>query len=251
MYKVVIIDDEPEIIEGLLNSMPWNKWNCEVIGSANDGVEGIKLIKAKKPDIILTDIKMPNMDGLKMIAVMKVAFPNIQITILSRCRDFDYVCQAMQLGVTRYLLKPFDIDKLSEAMDAMTNKLSKSCNENKTEDKLDYSSAASSFIVNNALNYIKQNYSMKLRLVDVADQIYVSQWHLSKMLNKYTGKNFSDILNGIRVEKAKELLKDCSLKICDIAEEVGFLEMSHFSRVFKKYEGMSAGEYRNRLNKNQ
>ncbi|MFQ9638731.1 MAG: helix-turn-helix transcriptional regulator, partial [Eisenbergiella sp.] len=101
------------------------------------------------------------------------------------------------------------------------------------------------FIVKNALAYIEANYTEKLKLSDVADQIYVSQWHLSKLLNKHTGQNFSEILNNVRIEKAKELLKEPALRIGDIAEEVGFLDMAHFSRVFKKQVGISANEYRN------
>ena len=104
---------------------------------------------------------------------------------------------------------------------------------------------ASSFIVSNALKFIKENYKEKLTLVDVADHIYVSQWHLSKLLNKHTGKSFSEILNGIRIEKAKELLKDPGYRIVDIAEAVGFLDLAHFSRVFKKICGVSANDYRN------
>ena len=104
---------------------------------------------------------------------------------------------------------------------------------------------ANSFIVKNALEYIQENSAEKLRLTDVADQVYVSQWHLSKLLNRHTGKTFSDILNGARMDKSKELLKDPSLRICDVAEMVGFQDLAHFSRVFKKMEGMSANEYRN------
>ena len=104
---------------------------------------------------------------------------------------------------------------------------------------------ANSFIVKNALEYIRENSQEKLRLADVADQVYVSQWHLSKLLNKHTGKTFSDILNGARMDKSKELLKDPALRICDVAEMVGFQDLAHFSRVFKKMEGMSANEYRN------
>ena len=79
----------------------------------------------------------------------------------------------------------------------------------------------------------------------MADNVYVSQWHLSKLLNKYTGQTFSELLNHVRMEQAKQLLGNPSLRIGDIAEAVGFLDMAHFSRVFKKQEGISANEYRN------
>ena len=251
MYKVVIIDDEPIIVEGLSRSIKWEEWNCQVVGFAYNGDEGMELIRKEKPAIVISDINMPQLDGLSMIAGLKSEFPNMQITILTGYREFEFAQKAIQLGVSRFLLKPSKMDELKEAITAMTKKLQElniSPEEPLAQDEdILYNNVASSFIVKNALEYIRENYKEKLRLIDVADQIYVSQWHLSKLLNKHTGQTFSDILNGVRMEKAKELLKDPSLRICDIAEEVGFQDMAHFSRVFKKQEGISANEYRNRI----
>lgn len=277
MYKVAIVDDEPVIVRGLTKMIPWESYNCRVVGTAGDGQEGMKLIREQKPDILISDICMPGIDGLTMIAGMKSEFGHMQITILTGFRDFDYAQQAIRLGVTRFLLKPSKMDELEEAVRVMIENLEKQGitgkedgtdegvgentpkaegnwegeegkekaepSEGKEGEETD--SPASCFIVKNALAYIEENYREKLKLSDVADQIYVSQWHLSKLLNKHTGQNFSEILNTIRIEKAKELLKDPSLRIGDIAEEVGFLDVAHFSRVFKKQAGISANEYRN------
>lgn len=277
MYKVAIVDDEPVIVRGLTKMIPWESYNCRVVGTAGDGQEGMKLIREQKPDILISDICMPGIDGLTMIAGMKSEFGHMQITILTGFRDFDYAQQAIRLGVTRFLLKPSKMDELEEAVRVMIENLEKQGitgkedgtdegvgeNTPKAEGKREgeegkekaepsegkegeeTDSPASCFIVKNALAYIEENYREKLKLSDVADQIYVSQWHLSKLLNKHTGQNFSEILNTIRIEKAKELLKDPSLRIGDIAEEVGFLDVAHFSRVFKKQAGISANEYRN------
>ena len=92
---------------------------------------------------------------------------------------------------------------------------------------------------------MEENYAQKLTLGLVAEKTYVSQWHLGKLLNRHEGRNFSEILNQIRVEHAKELLKEMQLRIADISEMVGFTDVAHFSRVFKKLEGLSANEYRN------
>ncbi len=254
MFKVVIIDDEPIIVEGLSKTIDWGKWDAKVTGFAYDGTEGLELIRNEKPDILISDIAMPNMDGLAMIAAVKSEFPFMQIAILTGYRDFDYAKEAIHLGVTRFLLKPSKHDELEEAITAMTDKLKQfgvlqrepAKEENEEEEILE--NPASSFIVNNALKFIRENYTEKLKLVDVADHIYVSQWHLSKLLNKHTGKNFSEILNGIRIEKAKELMKDPAYRIVDIAEAVGFLDLAHFSRVFKKTCGISANDYRNNGN---
>ena len=260
MYKVAIIDDEPLIVEGLSKTMAWDKWNCQVAGCAYDGREGMELIRDKRPDIIITDINMPEMDGLMMIAGLKSEFPNMQIIILTGYREFEYARRAIELGVSRFLLKPSKMNELEEAIDAVTKKMEmagmpvnvpvmESQEEDGQEEETRTAEAenneANSFIVKNALEYIRENSQERLRLSDVAEQVYVSQWHLSKLLNKHTGKTFSDILNGARMDKSKELLKDPALRICDVAEMVGFQDLAHFSRVFKKMEGMSANEYRN------
>ena len=258
MYKVVIIDDEPIIVEGLSRMIDWKKYGCVIAGTANDGLEGTELIREKKPDILFSDIAMPGMNGLKMMAGLKSEFPNMLITILTGYRDFEYAQEAIRLGVTRFLLKPSKLEEIEEAMTFMIEKLQKLKKMNHSEEgeasgseveleEKEKELNAGSFIVKNALKYMEANYKEKLTLSEVAEKTYVSQWHLSKLLNKHTEKSFSELLNSIRIDAAKELLKDPSLRIGDISEEVGFVDIAHFSRVFKKMTGVSANEYRNRL----
>ena len=123
MYKVVIIDDEPIIVEGLKKTVNWGNFQCVVAGVAFSGEEGITLIRNEKPDIIFTDIQMPRLDGLTMIAAIKSEFPNAQVAILTGYRDFDYAQKAIRLGVARFLLKPSKMDELMEALGVMTKKL--------------------------------------------------------------------------------------------------------------------------------
>ena len=94
---------------------------------------------------------------------------------------------------------------------------------------------------------MEKHYTEKLTLQEVADACYVSQWHLSKLLNRYMRKSFYDILNSLRIRAAKELLADPSLRIGEIGEMVGYTDVAHFARVFRKTMGMSANEYRNQL----
>ena len=244
MYKVVIVDDEPIIAEGLSKVVPWEKYGCKIAATAGNGQEGLEVIRKEQPNIVISDISMPGMDGLKMIAALRVEFPEMQISILTGYRDFDYAQQAIRLGVTRFLLKPSNMDEIEEAVQVMAENLKK---RNITGEEDESENTAGSFIVKNALAYIQENYNKKISLSEVAENTFVSQWHLSKLLNKHLEKSFSEILNSIRIDKAKELLKDPSLRIGDIAEAVGFLDMAHFSRVFKKIEGISANEYRNKI----
>ncbi len=249
MYKVVIIDDEPIIVEGLSKAVHWEKWDCQVAATAENGQSGIEIIKRENPDILFSDIRMPGMDGLSMIAALKSEHPHMQIAILTGFRDFEYAREAIRLGVTRFLLKPSKMEELEEAVQVMVQNLShrKENTEGEKEEGGPEAAAAGSFIAQNAVKYIEENYMEKLKLSDVADHVYVSQWHLSKILNQHVEKSFSDILNHARIEKAKELLREPSLRIGDIAEKVGFLDMAHFSRVFKKHTGFSANEFRNQM----
>lgn len=263
MYKVAIIDDEPIIVEGLMRIIQWEKYDCKVIATANDGMEGITLIKEHKPNIIISDIAMPGLDGLSMIAALKSEYPNMMISILTGYRDFDYAQKAIKLGVTRFMLKPSNLDEIEEALKAMIQEL-KERNILGVEDKavsgengaagIDDASVKNdtgSFIVKNAIKYIEENYNQKLTLSELAEKTYVSQWHLSKLLNRHTQQNFSELLNSVRIKEAKKLLKCPELRIGDVAEAVGFIDMAHFSRVFKKTTGMSANEYRNKINKDE
>ena len=244
MYRVLLIDDENIIVEGLRRVVRWADYNCQVVGTACDAEEGTKLIRALHPHILFTDIRMPGRDGLAMVAALRSEYPDMQVAILTGYRDFAYAQEAIRLGVTRFLLNPSKMEEIKEALTVMTQRLDKQPTIQEEEEQ---SQTAGSFIVNQALSFMEKNYSQKLTLQAVADCCYVSQWHLSKLLNRYAEKSFYDILNAIRIQKAKELLADPKLKIGEIGEMVGYADTAHFARTFKKLEGMSANEYRNTL----
>ena len=242
MYRVVLIDDEPLITEGLRKIVSWEKYHCEVVGTAEDAVSGAELIRSLQPHILFTDIRMPGDDGLTMLAGLRSEFPEMQVAVLTGYREFSYAQEAIRLGVTRFLLKPSRMDEIHEALEAMTARLSSGNTEETAE-----SENAGSFLINQATAYMQKHYAEKLTLQDVAYACYVSQWHLSKLMSRHTGKSFYDILNTLRIRAAKDLLKDPGLRISDIGEMVGYADTAHFAKVFKKLVGMSANEYRNSL----
>ncbi|MBD5154376.1 MAG: response regulator [Oscillibacter sp.] len=248
MYRVVLIDDENRIVEGLRRVVRWADYRCQVVGTAGDGAEGSRLIRELKPHIVFTDIRMPGQDGLAMIAGLRSEFPDMQVAILTAYRDFAFAQEAIRLGVARFLLKPSKMDEIKEALQTMVERLDKDAAESGEKDEEDeQANTAGSFLVNQALDYMEKNYQQKLTLQSVADCCYVSQWHLSKLLNRYTEKSFYDTLNAIRIDRAKMLLADPKLKIGEIGEMVGYADTAHFARTFKKLVGMSANEYRNSL----
>ena len=175
-----------------------------------------------------------------MLAGLRSEFPDLQVTVLTGYRDFAYAQEAIRLGVTRFLLKPSKMADINEALSAMTAKLGS--REPAHEDQ-----NTGSFICNRAIAFIEEHYAEKLTLQEVAETCYVSQWHLSKLLNKYSEQSFYDLLNGIRINAAKELLRDPSLRVGDVGMRVGYVDSAHFARIFKKLTGCSANEYRNHM----
>ena len=245
MYRVILVDDERLIIRGLSSVVPWAELGCEVAGVAYDGKSGLELIRSMNPDIVMTDIRMPNMDGLTMLAAIRSEYPQIQTAVLTAYRDFDYARQALTLGVCRYLLKPSNLDELKETIRLMVSRLD-AMPEPKEEPEEETVHAAGNHLVRAALAYIRERCSEQhLSLGEVADHVYVSQWHLSKLLNRETGQSFFDLLGSMRISRAKELLADASMRIQDVAEATGFSDVAHFSRSFKRFAGCTPGEYRN------
>ena len=244
MFRVVLIDDERLIVEGLRRVVKWSDYGCEVVATAEDAISGAETIRRVQPDILFTDIRMPGESGLTMLAGLRSEFPEMQVTVLTGYRDFSYAQEAIRLGVTRFLLKPSKMDEIHEALSAMTAQLKKG---RQNDEESAESSRAGSFLVKQAVAYMEAHYSEKLTLQEVAEACYVSQWHWSKLLNRYMQQSFYDILNSQRIEAAKKLLSDPKLRIGDIGEMVGYADPAHFARIFKKITGMSANEYRNGL----
>lgn len=267
MLKVLIIDDEEIIRIGLRSTVDWESHGCTVAGEAEDGEAGLKLICATDPDIVFTDIRMPGINGLEMISRISNLKDSCKIIILTGYRDFEYAQEAIKQGAFRFLLKPVRTDDLNQAIDDAVKEIKKERSREEIYSNLEKrvkeyyglqqkgpeegceggegAGGSSTHIVGRALTYMKENFNRDLSLKTVADEVYVSTWYLSKLLKRETGDNFINILNGIRVEKAKKLLMDPRLKIYEIAGEVGFTDVPYFTKTFKKITGQTPLEYKN------
>ncbi|MBO2944910.1 response regulator transcription factor [Paenibacillus sp. F411] len=123
MYKVFIVDDEPFIIEGLYDAVDWQGFNLEIVGHAGNGRQALEKLKEVPADLLITDISMPVMTGLQLIAEARAVHPNLKVIILSGFDDFDYLKEAMRLGIENYLLKPINLEELEETLSATISKL--------------------------------------------------------------------------------------------------------------------------------
>ena len=136
MFKVMIIDDEPIIRKGIKSILNWKKFGCEICAEASDGEEGKILIERYRPDILITDIRMPGLDGLKMINEVRDLVPECKIIVLTGYRDFDYVQEALKLGVFDFVLKPSRIEELTSIIQRAVDELKRLRNRTEEFNKL-------------------------------------------------------------------------------------------------------------------
>jgi two-component system, response regulator YesN len=119
LYKVILVEDEIVTREGIRDNVNWNAHGFQFCGDASDGEMALSQVEATRPDVIITDIKMPFMDGLQLCKIVRERFPWIKIVILSGHDEFQYAHQAIQLGVKEYLLKPVTVENLGDVLDRM------------------------------------------------------------------------------------------------------------------------------------
>lgn len=116
MIKILVVDDEKMIRDGIVMTMPWNEMGMEVVGSAGDGLKALEMIREFKPHIVLTDIRMPKLDGIELLKAGKALMPSALFVMLSGYDDFTYAQQAIKYGAVDYLLKPLSEDELKKIL---------------------------------------------------------------------------------------------------------------------------------------
>ena len=126
MIKAFLVEDETVIREGLRNNIPWNQFGYELVGDASDGEMALSMIRKYQPDVLITDIKMPFMDGLSLSKIVAEEFPNTRIVIISGYDEFEYARQAIEVGVEQYLLKPITRAKLTKVLEELKEKIEQS-----------------------------------------------------------------------------------------------------------------------------
>lgn len=236
MWKVMIADDEMYMLEALEKLINWEKMDCQLIYKAQNGKELIQQMKTEIPDIVITDIKMPLLNGIQVAQYVYENMLPTKVIILSAYADFEYAQEAISYDVCGYIIKTSAIEMLPEMIQKAIGKLSKPMDDERAEE------LCSEDILGKLQKYISAHYTEKLTLAQISRDIHSNGSYLSRLYKTKTGQNLFDAINQMKIEKAKELMLS-GYKIYETAQMVGFDDVSYFSRVFKKYEGCSPREY--------
>lgn len=255
MIKILIVEDEDFIRKGLIGTFDWVGSDCVVVGEAQDGQEGLEKIISLKPQVVITDIRMPKMNGIEMVRNAKET-NEFEVLILSSYSEFSYAKDAIDLKVFDYILKPIDDEYLKEALRKIKKQLEDKYLFNKFKESIkdvksislisqeNYSTGAlTDKYTEKIIEYIIKNYNKKISIEDFAEMYNVSPSYLSRTFKAQTHHTFHDFLNKYRIQKSIELLDSGKYKVYEVSYMVGFSEYKYFCSVFKKYMKYSPIEF--------
>ncbi|GHT35971.1 putative response regulatory protein [Bacteroidia bacterium] len=262
MYKVVIVEDEAIIQKGLVYLVNWAELECNVVEICSDGNEGLSAIKRICPDLILTDVRMPMMDGLEMLRQARESIKNnldFEAIIISGYDDFSYAKSAIDLRVCAYILKPINqnelIDKIKIALSCINERRKNKITADIKEYSL-YYQYANEFItefqdsknkyhslVGDVVNYIVEHYNEDVRTMDICNIFHISKTGLNNIFKKETGRTIIVYLNQYRISKSITLMKTTNLRLNEIAYQIGYSDYKYFFEIFKKYIGVSPKKF--------
>ena len=236
--RLLMIDDEQTSFEIVKATIDWASMGIS-LEYAESAHQAMDMIKSDIPDIILTDIMMPGMDGFELIEWIKANSYNCEVIILTAYGTFEYARKALDYGVTGYLLKPINETELKE----LINKAVYNLNQNSKQ--ADHINAVNySLPVRLACEYIEKNFQENINLNKISNYVSLSKNYFCNIFKKETGITIWDYLIRIRMEEAKRMLLETEQKTYEISERVGYDDPSYFGRLFKKYTGFTPMEFR-------
>lgn len=257
MLKIIIVEDEEFIRKGLVYTIDWLNMGCVVVADASDGQEGLEKIIEYQPDVVITDIRMPKMDGIEMVR-RALEHVNFTCIILTSYAEFDYAKKAIELRVFEYLVKPVDEDEIKKTMEALHNDLNQKKqvklmldSTKKLSNKIDFNNfvqytSSDCDCVTKAIQKIQEKYAERISVETIADELGISSRYLSRKFKEVTDRSFLDLLNWYRVQQAIKLLETGRYRVYEISDITGFNDYKHFCTVFKRYTMMPPTGFANR-----
>ena len=242
MYQVLFAEDELLVRLGLQNSIDWKAYDMELAAQADNGLQAYELFQKVRPDVVITDIRMPGLNGLELMRKLRAEENPVSVVFISGYAEFEYAREAISLGAFDYLLKPIEEESLTAILSRFREE--KERNVPCSMESVALNPEVSDPRIRKIIQEIDQNYTGKLSLGELADSMNLSIGHLSTLIRRETGLSFSEYVTAKRMEDAKKLLCQENLSVEEVAEQVGYHDYFYFTKAFKKYAGVSPSVYR-------
>ena len=238
MISILVADDEIYVRRFLESVITNENLPVSALYQADNGLDAVSLAGKHSPDLVLLDIRMPGLDGLKAAKQILGAGYSGKIVIVSAYSDFEYAREALKMGVSDYMVKPVRPAEFS----ALISETAQSRQEKTTSPQAP--EKARPLLVRSVLAYISENMGGQIKVEDIAKVVHLSPWHLSRTFKRLEGRNLMDCVRDLRIERAKDLLVAGELSVTEISLAVGFEHAGYFATCFKRVTGISPSEYR-------
>lgn len=241
MYRFILVEDDYSIRTGLSRFFPWDSLGFRLMKDFENGQKALDYLRANTVDVVLTDIKMPVMDGLTLAKELKSIAPSTLVIFLSAYRSFEYAREALDYGVRNYIVKSTKYDDLIEIfkkihadLDAQQDDVAVPSSDTLISDNR---------MIRKILEYIDKDIA-NVSLQYLADKVRMNPVYLSRLFKEKTGVNFSDYILKKRMEAAASFLVDTDYSIYDISGFVGYSNDKNFSRAFKNFYNTTPSQFR-------
>jgi two-component system response regulator YesN len=248
MYKILIVDDEIWMCEGIKKMVHENFCDFKVEDMAEDGQQALEWINNKHYDLVITDIRMPAMDGLEMIKRIREQGHLMPIIVISGHSEFTYAKTVIRYDVADYILKPLDKEEIISILEKCKKQLDR-----ELKSGLETSDETSNHHCKNSIElveYLKEkvnnHYMEELSLSLAAQDAGYNASYVSRIFKLETGIGFAQYLTEIRMKAAKEKLLETELTVVEISRRVGYWDEKYFSKLFKREIGITPTEFRNK-----
>lgn len=244
-YTVVIAEDEELLLNNLIQKIHKADPEFEVIGKAQTGSQAYELIDKLTPDVVITDIRMPVMDGIALLTKTREQYPLTKFIITSGFSDFEYARSAINLKVSDYLLKPIDPEELQNVLLRIKKEFQITKNSYEDVFNLGTTRMTSTQIAELLKDFIVENYATDINLNLIANNLNYSPGYLTKIFCQVYDCTPTKYIINLRIAHAQRLLHhNHELTIRQIGEMIGYHDPGYFSRIFKKQTGKTPFEYR-------
>lgn len=245
---MVIVDDEPAILEGISRILDWKSLGFERIRTAGSSVEMISHVVDWKPDVCLVDVRLGDSYGYELINKLNEMGVESNYIMMSGYDDFKYACEALRCGALDYLLKPVDKHQLQKRIEqVIVEKLHGALPEGVRENEdpvLRRTYAEFSPLIRKIIMMVSMEYGQHISLKSIAGRFKMNATYLGQIFIKETGLKFSEYLMAYRMCVARNRILNSDDKISVIADDVGYTNMNYFYQHFHTYYGITPSEMR-------
>lgn len=252
MYKIVLIDDEPWALLYMKKVFSREDLNYKVVAAEGSSGAALRMIEKLKPDVVITDVCIPNMTGLELLLYLREHEIECEVVIVSAFAEFVYVQEALRYGAFDYCIKPISAEDAENLLNKLKMKLEKKKEPVlKTDRNSEEGNADSDYVFQKILVYINNHYKERIMIKELAADFGFTPNYCSSLFVKKTGMTFSQYLTKLRMEQSVLMLKNPVLSLKKIAVAIGYEDEIYFHKVFKKYYGITPSQYRERENGNK